>query len=106
MGDWKFVESEDDGAVWMRNTRAITALVEFREGNTSAWHRIMVVTRAWVEEQLDLVRPGADGGGRVVFSPMLVVPDGDPSELRVAITKAVEMGGLSHFAAEVKGAEM
>lgn len=102
MDEWRFVETEDDGATWMRNTRTIAALVEFRERSMTPWYRIMVVTRAWIEEQISPVVPGLNGGGRVVFSPMLVVANGSPSELRVAITNAVKTGGLSRFATEVK----
>lgn len=95
---WKFAESEEDGRAWMRNPNELQGFIDFRSSDDGDWRRIMVVTKAWVQRQLDAVQTTAAGSGRVVFASMLVLPDAEPSELRTLIDVALAAGGVEHFA--------
>lgn len=98
MVTWKFVESDEDGLVWMQNPLELNAFIDILARGTDGrdeWRRIMVVTKGWVERHLTEVRAES---GRAVFAAMLVVPDVTSMGLRAAIDAAVSAGGLAHFA--------
>lgn len=97
MADWKFVESDADGRVWMQNPNDLHAFIDIKSHagtRDEGWRRITVVTKGWVERQLA-------GSQRVVFSAMLVVPDAASAALRESIDAAVSAGGLDHFAVPI-----
>ena len=98
MTTWRFVESDEDGRMWMQNPTELHALIDIRSGmgaRNEMWRRITVVTKGWVTRQLA-------GSQRAVFSAMLVVPDAEPAALRASIDAAVSAGGLEHFAAALE----
>ena len=89
----------------MENATDLSAYIDFQEEPGEAWWRIMVVTKTWVQRQLDVVKSTPRGSGRVVFAPMLVVPDGEPPQLQHVIEAAVGAGGLRHFATLIERSE-
>src|SRR5438046_7750186 len=75
---WHFVESEKDGELWLKSPREQTACVEFEssDGNgQKTVHRVMVVTRGWLEQHLGGVRESATGPLWAGVPSLLVVPD-------------------------------
>ena len=98
--EWRFVKSEEDGAVWLDAPALGWAFIDFREHSRQPWKRLMVVTRAYVDgclRELERRPSDARSGPWTAFAGMLVVPDGTPAELRASIDDAVRGGGLSMF---------
>jgi len=96
MSDWRFVETEEDGQLWLKNPSELHAVIDFRSEGDKQRHQIMVVTKTWVDRQLAVL--GNSHGGRVVFSAMLVIADASAHELKASIDAALSQGGLEHFA--------
>lgn len=93
MGDWRFIETEEDGDLWLRNPTELHAVIDFPALSDKRRHRVMVVTTSWLDRELTAV----GGSGYVVFSAMLVVPNGSPNQLKSFVDAAVARGGLEHF---------
>jgi len=94
METWRFVESDADGELWLKNPTELHAIIAFQAGDKQ-WQQIMVVTKTWLDCQVQVI--GTPRGGRVVFSAMLVVSDGSPQQMSASIDAAVAQGGLEHF---------
>ena len=101
MSDWKFLESDTDGKVWLRNAAELHAFILLRDSRSNSrdeWYQIMVVTVKWLATQLDQIE-GPDG--RAIFAPMLVVSGSSSSEILASIDAAVALGGLAKFGTRI-----
>ena len=95
---WHFVATEHDGEMWLQHPKRIPMFVDYMSSTAgTACRRIMVATKAWVLEQLADVTSSPSGKGHLLMSAILVLPDGSPEELRVALQRALEAPGLDHF---------
>ena len=100
---WRYVDGDapGDGRAWLANPSELFGFIDFRGAATGPTFRIMVATRAFVDQALE----GLKGGrARIVFAAMLVVPDGTAQEIDTSIAAAVNGGGLEHFATELSDA--
>jgi hypothetical protein len=88
------LESEADGQLWLDHPAKTWAFIEVEGRGAASPRSIMVVTKSWVQTQLDgITRPPTSG----IFAPMLVVPDGGPEQLRASIDAAMKNDGVHHF---------
>jgi len=85
---WRYGERHEDADAWLANPRVFNAFVDFQSPATPAgqWHRVTVVTRSWVANQL------ADNWVAVIWPAMLIVNDGTRSEIDAAIEHQVSTG--------------
>ena len=88
---WQFGETEADAVAWMSAPDFLHAYVDFRTAETppGRWHRVMVVTRSWVERQV------ADGAGPQSWPPLVVVSDDSLESARRSIDTLMANGGSS-----------
>ena len=100
---WQYVDGDapGDGRLWLTNPYVLSGFIDFRGAATASTFRIMVATRAFVDEALKGLNGGTAG---IVFAAMLVVPDGTAQDIDLAVTAAVNGGGLEHFATELSDA--
>lgn len=105
MIEWRFVESEQDGQLWLNSPTMMHAFVDYSTEASSErkWRRIMVVTKSWVLRQLEDVRPGSSGGAHALVSAMLVLPDAPADQLRRLLSEAIASPGVDRFSTELKG---
>jgi hypothetical protein len=97
---WRFAESEEDGEVWLRNPALLQGYVDFEsrsETGQSHWRRVMVVTRAWLEAQVQGVRRGDVGPQWAALPPMIVLPDAPREELRGIVDTVIRQGGFDSY---------
>ena len=82
----------------MRNPAKVPVFVDYRSTNDShQWRRIMIATKSWVLEQLADLGDTPDGSTHILLSTVLVIPDGSPKELQLAVDKAIAAPGTDHF---------
>jgi hypothetical protein len=94
---WRFLESEADGQLWLDHPAKTWAFIEVEGRGGASPRSIMVVTKGWVQAQLDgITRPPSSA----VFAAMLVVPDGGPEQLRASIDAAMNNDGVRRFGAD------
>ncbi len=95
---WRFAEQEEDGEAWLRHPSDLIAYVDYADA-AGSWQRIMVVTRVWLEKHLQGVRVGSDGKPLWAAIPtMIVLPDVRGDELRRAVDRLLQDGGLDSYA--------
>lgn len=90
MTKWQFGESEADGEAWIANPAEMHAYVDYLSPGANERRRVMVVTRSWLEHQLQQ-------GGRLLLPALLVVADGDRSAIVRQIEEAVSSASLDRF---------
>jgi hypothetical protein len=105
MRAWNYVESPEDGDVWLDNLHSVSGCIEYRSPNSGEPRRIMVATKNWLDAHL---LSGAEGGrpSWTVVPSILIVTDGTRSEIEAAIDRAVKVGALDGYSVLVteKGA--
>lgn len=90
MTAWRFGESDADGEAWIANPTEMHAYVDYHSPSTGEWRRVMVVTRSWLENQLQ-------HGGRLLLPALVVVADGHRPVLIRQIEEAVSSASLDRF---------
>lgn len=103
MIEWRFGELPEDGEAWLRSPRQLHAYVEYLSTNpeTAGWRRLMVVTKAWLQQHLDAVRQGDAQPGWAVVPTMLVVPDAEGEALRQIVDLVIRQGGFDVYSSPV-----
>lgn len=100
LANWRFAEPEEDGEAWLSNPVLFQGYVDYEsrseEGNSN-WRRIMVVTRAWLESQVQGVRKGNAGPLWAALPPMIVLPDATGEELRAIVGAVMRQGGFDMY---------
>lgn len=102
---WHFVESEKDGELWLKSPKELTACVEFESSDVNGGktvHRVMVVTRGWLEKHLSGVRESATGPLWAGVPSLLVVPDATGDKLRGFLSRVMEEGGFKEYAVRIE----
>lgn len=102
---WRFGETEADGQLWLQRSASIPIYVEYEsvQGNGSReWRRVLVATKAWLEEQLAGI--GYDGARPkwAALPLMLVVPDAASADLRRVIDIVVQQGGFDAYSSLIE----
>jgi hypothetical protein len=98
MLNWRFVDSEEAGAVWIQHPAEVSVFVDFQRPG-GPWRRLLVVTRAWVMKQLELLQGvPANSPARVILSTALVLPDASGATLRHSLERALADPAVDHFA--------
>jgi hypothetical protein len=97
---WRFAENPQDGEAWLKNPTVFQAYVDYQARDSSGrvqWRRVMVVTKAWLEEKLARVRKGENGPLWAAIPPMLILPDAEGEELRRAVDVVVQQGSFDQY---------
>ncbi len=100
LANWRFAESEEDGKAWLSNPGLLQGYVDYEsrsEDGNSNWRRIMVVTRAWLESQIQGVRNGDTGPLWAALPSMIVLPDATGEELRAIVGAVIRQGGFDMY---------
>lgn len=101
---WRFESSEEDGAVWLESPQELTAWVvypDIDDDGERRMFRIMVVTRGWLERQLQGVRESRTGPLFACLPAVGVVPDATGVQLRGFVDQAIKDRAFSGFGARV-----
>lgn len=97
---WRFAESEEDGETWLRNPALLQGYVDYEsrsdDGNR-IWRRIMVVTKGWLESQVQSVRKGTTSPLWIALPALVVLPDATGEELKAAVDAVIGQGGLDPY---------
>lgn len=101
MRSWRYVESSDDGEVWLSNLASVSGCIEYvARSPRRETRRMMVATRAWIDSQLNAsdVTPHRRWA---ILPRVLVVPEGSQADIEEAIDRAVSMGALDPYSEQV-----
>ena len=102
---WRFGEFPDDGEAWLKNPEQLYAYVEYASEDVAmdqTWRRLMVVTKSWLQRELENVRHGASEPRWAMIPTMLVVPDGEGEALRRTVDAIIQQGGFDEYATPVE----
>ena len=102
---WRFGEFPEDGEAWLQNPTQLYAYVEYARGDVAmgqTWRRLMVVTKAWLQRELENVRHAASEPLWAMIPTMLVVPDGEGEALRRTVDTIIRQGGFDVYATPVE----
>lgn len=100
MRAWHYLESAEDGAIWLGNLHSISGCIEYRSQGSGEPRRMMVATKKWLDAHLLNGSEGARAYWAIVPS-VLIVPDGVRSEVEAAIDRAVATGALDAYSERV-----
>lgn len=104
MARWRFAESETDGEDWLANPNLLQGYVDYAAagaGGEFAWRRILIVTRAWLEAQIQTVGKGQTGPLWAAIPSMIVLPNASGSELRSMIDEVIRQGSIDDYSTEL-----
>lgn len=102
---WRFVESNSDGDLWLRNPSELTACIEIESGGVAGQRvrrRLMIATRGWLEKHLLGVRDSTSGPLWAGIPSLVVVPNATGNELRRYVDRVVTDGGIDDYSTVVR----
>jgi hypothetical protein len=87
-GEWRFGDRPQDVQAWLASPSVLHIMVDFRspETPTASWHRIMTVTKSWLDAHAKDTPAG-------IWPALLIVPDGSRSSIETSITEHLDTGG-------------
>ena len=86
-GQWRFGDRPEDVKAWLASPSVLHIMVDFRSPETPAdsWHRIMTVTKSWLDARAKETQAG-------IWPALLIVPDGPRASIEASITGHFESG--------------
>ncbi len=102
--NWRFSRDDPNGSAWFANPKGVFAHVEYC-AKDGAWRRLMVATRSWLDQQLQLFGSGAEEARWSAFPALVVIGDGSADEIRGTLDAVVSNAAIDMYSVPITAVE-